>query len=393
MGSAAAMIVLGHGFADADPFPVPPQLLLFGGAGLVLAATAISSQYNRPATALVRTTGPLATLVLRIVALLLLMMIVVTALLGPSDIGVNASPRLLFAVGWAGLLLVSALVGPVWVRANPLRWVVGGGPQDLFTRVGVWPAVAGLVVFTAAEQIFDPAPLVALVVVGTYAVATAGGGVVYGRSWFRAADPIETASRLLGRLAPLGRRGRAVVARRVRAGVAGTDAAPGMAAFLGVLIGASLYDALEVSGPLGLRAAVFAALVAGAAVIATASARPAILAPALIPAAAAHLGTHYLAPLLVDTQIAAIQLSDPFGRGWNLLGLTGAEFVAEPVPALAVQVLQLVLLLAGHGLAMVVANDIAARRVLPRAISATLFPVRAAILASLLAGLYLWLVA
>lgn len=385
--------MLGHGFADADAFPVPPQLLLLGGAALVLAATAISSQYNRPVPALVRTMGPLATLLARVVALALLLVIVATALFGPSDIGVNASPRLLFAVAWAGLLLVSALVGPIWVRANPLRWVVGGEPHDLFRRVGVWPAVAGLVLFTAAEQILDPTPLVALVVVGTYVVATAGGGVVYGRSWFRAADPIETASRLVGRLAPLGRRGRSVVARRIRAGVAGTDAAPGMAAFLGVLIGASLYDALELGGPLGVRMTVFAAMVAGVAAVATAAARPAILAPALIPAAAAHLGTHYLAPLLVDTQIAAIQMSDPLGRGWDLLGLTGTEFVAEPIPALAAQILQLVVLLAGHALAMVVANDIAARRFQPSAVAATLFPVRAAILASLLAGLYLWLAA
>lgn len=393
MGPAGGMIVLGHGFADADAFPVPPQLLLLGGAALVLAATAISSQYNRPVHALVRTLGRATTLVTRIVVLGLMVVIVAIALLGPSDIGVNAAPRLLFAVGWAGLLLVSALVGPVWVRANPLRWVVGDAPQDLFARAGVWPAVAGLVLFTAAEQIFDPSPLVALVVVGTYVVATAGGGVVYGRSWFRAADPIETASRLLGRMAPVGRRGRSVVARRIRAGVAGTDAAPGMAAFLGVLIGASLYDALEVGMSLGVRTGVFAAMVTGAAVVATASARPAILAPALIPAAAAHLGTHYLAPLLVDTQIAAIQLSDPFGRGWDLLGMTGAEFIAEPIPALAAQIVQLVLLVVGHALAMVVANDIAARRFKPHAIAATLFPVRAAILASLLAGLYLWLVA
>ena len=392
MGPASAVVVLGHGFGDAAPFPVAPQLLLFGGAGLVLAATAIASQYSRPLPALVRTTGPATTLLGRVAALLLVLLMVSTAVLGPRDIGVNPSPRLLFAIGWAGLLLLSALVGPVWVRANPLRWLAAPGADDLFARAGLWPAVAGIVLFAAAEQVFEPTPVVVLVVIGAYTVVTAGGTALYGRSWFRAADPIETASRLLGRLAPLGRRGRAVVGRRVRAGVAGTEAAPGMAAFLGVLIGASLFDALELSGPLGVRAGVFAALAAGAAAVASAAARPAMLAPALIPAAAAHLGTHYLVPLLVDTQIAVIQLSDPFARGWDVLGLTGTEFTAEPIPALAAQIVQLVLLLAGHGLAMVAANDIAARRMQPGAVSATLFPLRAAILGSLLAGLYLWLV-
>ena len=393
MGPADAVIVLGHGFADADPFPVPPQLLLLGGGALVLAATAVSSQYSRPVPAVVRTMGPTMTLVMRLVVLVLLLVIVATALFGGEDVGVNPAPRLLFSVVWAGLLLLSALVGPVWVRANPLRWVVGGPSQDLSEGTGVWPAVVTLGLLTAAEQLFDPSPLLALSVVGAYVVTTAAGGLTYGRSWFRTADPIETASRLLGRLAPLGRRGRAIVARRIRAGVAATDAVPGMAAFLGVLIGASLYDALELSGGFTMRAGVFVAMVAGAAVLATTAARPSILAPALIPAAAAHLGTHYLAPLLEDTQIAVIQLSDPFARGWDLLGLTGTEFVAEPIPALVAQILQMVLLVAGHGLAMVVANDIAARRLGPRAASAALFPLRAVILASLLAGLYLWLVA
>lgn len=386
------MVVLGHGFGDAAPFPIPPQLLLFGGSAVVLAATAISSQYSRPLPALVRSMGPAATLVGRLLALVLLVAIVATAWAGPRDIGSNPSTRLLFAIGWAGLLLLSALIGPVWVRANPLRWLAGVSDQDLFARVGVWPAVAGITLFAAAEQVLEPTPVVVLIVVGAYVVATAGGTALYGRSWFRAADPVETASRLLGRLAPLGRRGRAVVGRRMRAGVAGTDAAPGMAAFLGVLIGAGLFDALELDAVFAVRLGVFAAMVAGAAAVAAATARPAVLAPALIPAAAAHLGAHYLVPLLVDTQIAVIQLSDPFAQGWDLLGLTGTEFAAEPIPATAAQIVQLVLLLAGHALAMVAANDIAARRVQPAAVSATLFPMRAAVLASAVAGLYLWLV-
>lgn len=386
------MVVLGHGFGDAAPFPIPPQLLLFGGSAVVLAATAISSQYSRPLPALVRSMGPAATLVGRLLALVLLVAIVATAWAGPRDIGSNPSTRLLFAIGWAGLLLLSALIGPVWVRANPLRWLAGVSDQDLFARVGVWPAVAGITLFAAAEQVLEPTPVVVLIVVGAYVVATAGGTALYGRSWFRAADPVETASRLLGRLAPLGRRGRAVVGRRMRAGVAGTDAAPGMAAFLGVLIGAGLFDALELDAVFAVRLGVFAAMAAGAAAVAAAAARPAVLAPALIPAAAAHLGAHYLVPLLVDTQIAVIQLSDPFAQGWDLLGLTGTEFAAEPIPATAAQIVQLVLLLAGHALAMVAANDIAARRVQPAAVSATLFPMRAAVLASAVAGLYLWLV-
>ena len=392
MRAVQAMIVLGHGFADAEPLPFPAPLLLLGGTDVVLAATAITSQHSRPVPALARTLGPGATLVLRVLAVALLLAIVLPAVLAPADLALNAAPRLLFTVAWAGLLLVSGLLGPLWVRANPLRWAAGPTNTDLFARVGVRPAVAALIGFTIAEQLFEPTPLVVLCVVGLYVVGTFGGAIAYGTAWFRAVDPVETASRLVGRLAPIGRQGRAVVARRVRAGVAGTGAVPGMAAFLGVLIGASLYDALEASGSVGTRALLLGGTLLAAGGFATVAARPVILAPALIPAAAAHLGTHYLAPLLVDTQIAVIQLSDPFAKGWNLLGLTGTEVIAEPIPPIAGQVLQLVILLAGHGLAMAVANDIGARRMEPSKVAAALFPLRAAILASLLAGIYLWLV-
>ena len=396
MGSLAAQtIVVGHGFSDAAAFPLPPPLVLLVSAALVAAAAAVSAQHTNPVPALARTIGPTVAFVLRIAAALLLAAIVVPATFGQPDVSDNPAPRLLFTVGWAGILLVSALVGPVWAKANPLRWA--GTPQasgvELYRRVGVWPAVAALVVFSIAEQVLEPSPLVVLTVVALYVLAGGGGALVHGLAWFRVADPFETGSRMLGRLAPVGRRGRKVVARRVRAGVAATGSVPGTAAFLGVLIGANLYDALAPGHSTVVRLGLFA-LVVGATVAAlSVAARPDYLAPALIPAAAGHVGAHYLAPLLVDTQIALIQASDPLGRGWDLFGIAGREPNATRVPIIVAQSFQLLLLVAGHALAMVVATDIAARHMSPRAAKAALFPLRAVVLASLLAGVYLRLVA
>lgn len=393
MGSWSAPVVVAHGFADTQPLPVSVPLLLLGSAAVVLAATRVSSQYTSPSPALVRTVGPTVTLILRVVAVLVIAAIALPATFGRSDTAANPAPLLMFTVGWAGLLVVSAVVGPVWARANPLHWAAppADGDPHLRNSVGVWPAVGALVVFTAAEQVLEPSTLLVLVLLTLYVFAGAGGALVYGRTWFRVADPIETASRLMGRLAPLGRTGRRVAGRRIRSGVAATATAPGMAAFLGVLVGAGLYDAADPAGGLPARLAIFAAVLFLCAGAATAAARPAFLAPALIPAAAAHVGAHYLAPLLVETQLAAVQASDPFGLGWNLFGLTGSDINGEPIPALVGQIVQLLLLVAGHSLAMVVANDIAARRLRPRAIEAALFPLRAAVLASLVAGVYLWL--
>jgi hypothetical protein len=67
--------------------------------------------------------------------------------------------RLLFTVGWAGLLLASVLVEPVWTRANPLRWALPtGGQDDRLTGFGLWPAVGALLLFTVAEQVIADRP-------------------------------------------------------------------------------------------------------------------------------------------------------------------------------------------------------------------------------------------
>ncbi|MGH3664889.1 MAG: hypothetical protein ACRDU8_02150, partial [Egibacteraceae bacterium] len=70
----------------------------------------------------------------------------------------------------------------------------------------------------------------------------------------------------------------------------------------------------------------------------------------------------------------------------DLLGLRGAEVAAEPIPAAAGLALELLLLVAGHALALVVADRLARARLDRRVVGAALFPFRAAVLVSLLAG-------
>lgn len=383
--------VLAHGFADAGEYPVPVRILLVAGVLVVLAANRLKGRDDETTPSLARSLGPRAATVLRVLTLLLLVAIVLPAAFGSDDVAANPAPRLLFTVGWAGLLLVSFLLGPVWSRANPVRWATVPGARDhRIRRAGMWPAVAALVLFSLAEQVLDPSTLTVLVVVGVYVLVTMAGATLAGRSWFRAADPLDAASRLLGRMAIAGRRGRRLTVRSARAGVATADPLPGMAAFLGVLVAVSAYDAVAPDVAVGGRLALFVAAVGGGAAVFTAAARPLFFAPALIPVAAGHAGAHYLAPLLVDTQVAAVQASDPFALGWDLLGLTGAEIVAEPVSPFAGLTISYVLLVAGHALAMVVANDTAARHlgVSARAAGAALFPLRAAIAASLVVGIY-----
>lgn len=386
----AAPIVLGHGFADAGPLPLSLPVLLVIAAAPVLAAAAVPPTRRRdPVPPLgADLPGPVAA-VLRVGVVVVLVAIVVPATLGSADVAVNPAPRLLFTVGWAALLATVTLVGPWWRHASPLRLFADDrASMPLPEAVGVWPAVVALTGFGVAEQILDPSGLVVLVVVGSYLVAGAGGALRYGGAWPAAADPLEVSAELLGSLTPLGRQGR-LRWRSPRLGASTLCTGTGAAAFLGVLIGINLYDAAEVAGPPLTQLLMYAAITGTAAVAVTAAARPRWLTPAFVPAAAGHLGAHYLAPLLVETQIAAVLASEPLGLGWNLLGLTGREIIAEPIPPTLGLTLQLVLLIVGHALAMIVATDLARSRLNARAAGAALFSARAALMVSLLAGVYL----
>jgi hypothetical protein len=378
--------VLAHGFADAGALPVSTLVLMALGAAITVAAVAIPRRSATTALPFLATGSRATRVTLRTIALLGVIAITVPAAFGSSDVATNPAPRLLFTVGWAGMVLVSALIGPWWVQASPLRLAAGAdddGPPH------VWPAVGALVLFGVFEQVLEPSPLIALITIATYVVigvaiaATAGGRGLAG------SDPLEVTSAAIGSLAPFGRREGGLTLRSPRRGVAAFAPRPGLGVFLGVLTGINLVDAAAPAGSVSARLLLYAAIVGVAAVVAWGAARPAYLVPALIPAVAGHLGAHYLAPLLVDTQIAAVLASDPLGAGWNLLGLTGVEIVAEPIPPTAGLVAQLVMLILGHAAAMVVAADLAGSRLRGRAVGAALFPLRAAILASLLAGIYL----
>lgn len=245
----------------------------------------------------------------------------------------------------------------------------------------------GLGMFGVLEQVLEPSPLVALAALVLYLVVGAAIAWRTGHLGVAEADPLQVASAALGSMAPLARRPR--WRRSPRDGVAAHPAVPGLAAFLGVLTGMNLFDALEPGGGLAERGVVYLGIVIVTGMAFWAAARPAFLAPALIPAVAGHLGAHYLFPLLVDTQVAAVLASDPLRRGWNLLGITGAEIVAEPIPAQLGLTLQLILLVAGHALAMVIAGDLARERLTPRTANAALFGIRGVVALSLVAGVYL----
>ena len=353
----------------------------------------------------------------------LLALVFAAALVGEPSSATNLAPTFVYVVFWLGVVVIQVLLGNVWPALNPwLAWasgvawvwrrVLGRGwtpPLEYPERLGVYPAALGLLAFTALELAYpDPAnPRVLALAIALYSYATWFGMAAYGRErWVNRGEAFTVYFELLSRIAPFGRRddGRLVV-RLPFAGLAGPDARPGVLALVAVMLGSVGFDGLsrttmwqdlraEVEGPfvldrpgvadllgtvLGLAGLVGCiALVCGAYLLAVRSARRvagegrslvADFLPSLVPIALVYAVAHYFTLLLVQGQFALPLASDPFGYGWDVLGLAGYEPDLAPLSPNTVWYVQVGALVAGHAAGLAIAHD--------RAVS--ILPVRAAL--------------
>ena len=81
----------------------------------------------------------------------------------------------------------------------------------------------------------------------------------------------------------------------------------------------------------------------------------------LVPIALVYQVAHYYTLLLFNGQIAIVQISDPFGWGWNLFGTAGYQMNNAVLGAAFVWYSQVFLIVAGHVLAVYLAHAVALR--------------------------------
>jgi hypothetical protein len=104
---------------------------------------------------------------------------------------------------------------------------------------------------------------------------------------------------------------------------------------------------------------------------------------ALVPLALGWFVAHDLTLLLFEGQNFITLLSDPIGRGWDLVGSISHTADYGIVRARWVAWVQLLALFAGHLVAVVLAHDLALRRLRPRAAIAVTWAMAAASAASI----------
>jgi len=334
---------------------------------------------------------PFAPQVARAVSVGVFVLLLVAGLFGTQDPFRNLVPAFVWIAWWIGFTYLCALLGDLWAVLNPWNALY---PESFSLRrslpaaVGVWPAAALLLAFGWVEIVWEgnavPANIAWLAL--AYSVLTWAGMFVFGReAWLASGEAFSVYFGFLARLAPSEVRAGCWYVRPPAAGL--LDARPvslSEAFFVVVMLAVVTFDGLRetpfwavseahwtVATTLGLLATpcvfALAVLIVCAAMArlthelsATELAR--LFVPTLLPIALAYHVAHYLSYLLVAGQVVIALASDPLGRGWDLFGTARYQIAPGIVGARFAWYTSVIVIVAGHVLAMYIAHRLALAR-------------------------------
>jgi hypothetical protein len=348
-----------------------------------------------------------------------LLAVIVVGLFGPADPAHNMAVYLTWVYLWAGMAVVTGLIGPIWDVINPF-WAVhrivtrfrtrtapaetgteaaaapAAAESDPLQHLGIWPAVGLFFLFGLFDVtgVSTNRPWSMALLALAYTVFTVVGMQRVGAGpWLRHVEFFTVLFSILRRFAPLDVRSGRVYLRPMGAGLLDRmDAGWDWVAFVILMLSTLAFDAIlttsvwdavvRVTRPvwshlgtlLGLHllqglsfvalTLVFLAafvlcmeLVVYFATIQVDSLSTAtVFALTLVPIAFVYNAAHNYASLVVQTQQVIPLLADPFGLGWHLLPTGGYQPSMLLAASALVWYVQVVLIVTGHVIAMYLAH-------------------------------------
>jgi hypothetical protein len=215
-----------HGFGPRYDLPAPLLYYIFAAGGVVLISFVLvvtfagdqlgskAIQYPRRAvpSLLPLARSPLPRAVGGTIGVLALLALVITGLFGSSNPALNPSEYITWIYFWAGLVIVSGLVGNLWYLLNPwtaiydvVARLVPLRPVRKLPNVGWWPAAAAYFAFACLELTSGMAnrPQFVAVLAIVYTVVTLAGMVVFGRDeWLDHCEAFTVLFGVVGRFGP-----------------------------------------------------------------------------------------------------------------------------------------------------------------------------------------------
>jgi hypothetical protein len=421
VSAAGATRVLAHGLGGSGDLPVPYLYAMVGAAwALTFTFALVAFAWRRPRFDPLKPGRPLPAAVTTLVdapatrwaaagvALIFAVWVVAAGVWGPQS-EANALLGAFYVLLWVGLVALSLAFGPVWRVLSPIRTVYVvlrritpqrlGRPRRTYPEGwGYRPAAVGLFAFVWMELASPNSASLPWVRAWllVYAVLMLAGAWLCGQRWLARADPFGVYSMAVSRLSAFRRNpaGRIVIGNPLDH-LPSLPVRPGVVVMLAVLLGSTAFDSFSSSPTwrgfadrltrswglsptlsssllrtLGLI--VFISVVAvtfsqaaratGGVDRAQRRALPGQMAHSLIPIVVGYIFAHYLSYLVERGQQAVFGLADPFGRGWNLLGLAHLHVVyvlSMHPPVLAG--IKVGCVVTGHIVAVIAAHDKALR--------------------------------
>ena len=403
-----------HGIASRHDLPLPFSFVLVGAAvALVVSFVVLGVAWKRPRFTsvggvelprLTRFVDAAATRTVARVLVLLLFGWVALALFAGRDLLTNPVFGFVFVWMWVGLVPLSLLLGPFWRPVNPLRTlhrllcaVARTDPREglaaLPAWVGLWPGAIHLAAFTWLELVQPDRTTLPVIRVWALAwlVVVVLGAIVFGERWFAVSDPFEVYSTTIARLSPWHRSGDVLRLVNPLAGLTAWRPPPGAVGVVAVLLGSTAFDSFTntswwlrtvqssavpsllwaTGGLLVMILLVLASFVAAAGWMAryqpvlspSKEDRPArayarLMAGSLVPIVVGYAIAHYFTLLVVEGQRVVVNLADPLGRGWDVLGAgrwaVDSSIFDHPT---AIAVVQLLAIVVGHVLGVIAAHE------------------------------------
>jgi hypothetical protein len=381
-----------HAFGERYDLPLPLPLWL-AAAGLAVALSFLVFALALQPGAFYRQffllrIPPLLVGVLGALSVFVFLVVIAVGLFGTQDPFRNFAPAFVWIAWWIGFTYLCAVFGDLWALLNPWKVFYPKGLFKLPPAVEAWPAVALLLAFAWIEIVWDgnavPANIAWLAL--GYSLLTWAGMFVFGReAWLKSGEVFTVYFGFIARLAPIElRTNNELHLRAPAAGLLDPRPLSASEAFFVIVmlaivtfdglretplwaVGDALWTAVTTAGLLALPF-LFALVILSVCALmarltgASASELARLFVPTLLPIALAYHVAHYLSYLLIAGQVVIPLASDPLGRSWNLFGTAHYQIAVGIVGARFAWYTSVVVIVAGHVLAMYVAHRLALAR-------------------------------
>ena len=408
-----------HGIVGRADLPIPVWLFSWSAAiVLVVSFVALSTMWTRP-----RLQRPRLRRLFRLPRALewlasllgvgVFALVVYSGFTGAQVTQANFSVTFIYVIFWVGTPVASVLFGDIFRALSPWRTCAralaalvrplrrgrpASSPLRYPQRLGMWPAIAGIVGFAWLELIYverDRPSTLAALSLGYFLVMLAGMALFGVEEWSEQADGFGVYFNLLSKLSALVRReDGAVYLRRPLSGVTHLRIRRGTVALICTQIGTTTFDGFSNGGvwrnsepslqsffeglgfnPTPAQELAYSVGLVFCILLVTAVYRLGILGVSkvserydthmltrtfvhsLVPIAFAYVLAHYFSLLLWQSQAMAYLVSDPLGNGSNLFGTSGYQIDYHIISYTAIWYVQVATLVSGHVGGLALAHD------------------------------------